>query len=62
SGYFPIRVVQPYLDSGELFLVGGGPEMQRPAYMVYPEMARNQEALQLALGGLRDIASQWEHR
>lgn len=60
SGYFPIRVVKPYLDSGKLFLVGGGPEMQRPAYMVYPEIARNQETLELALGGLRDIASRWE--
>lgn len=60
SGYFPIRVVQPLLDSGQLFMVGGGPEMQRPAYMVYPELARNQETLELALGGLRDIASRWE--
>ena len=60
SGYFPIRVVQPLLDSGELFLVGGAPEMQRPAYMVYPEISRNQETLDLALGGLRDIASRWE--
>jgi hypothetical protein len=41
-------------------MVGGGPEMQRPAYMVYPELARNQETLELALGGLRDIASRWE--
>ena len=62
SGYFPIRVVQPYLDSGKLFLVEGGPEMQRPAYVVYPEFARNQETLDLALSGLREIASQWEHR
>ena len=62
SGYFPLRVVQPYLDSGKLFLVEGGPEMARPAYMVYPEIARNQDTLELALGGLRDIASQWEHR
>jgi DNA-binding transcriptional LysR family regulator len=62
SGYFPLRVVQPYLDNGELFLVEGGPEMLRPAYMVYPEIARNQETLELALGGLRDIANQWEHR
>ena len=36
SGYFPMRVVQPFIDKGELFLVGGAPAMQRPAYMVYP--------------------------
>ena len=59
SGYFPLRVVQPYLDGGELHLVGGAPEMQRPAYMVYPEIARNQETLDVALTGLREIASQW---
>ena len=60
SGYFPLRVVQPYVDTGRLFLVGGAPEMQRPAYVVYPEMGRNQETLELALSGLRDIAGQWE--
>ena len=59
SGYFPVRVVQPYLDDGELHLVGGAPEMQRPAYMVYPEIARDQETLDVALTGLREIASQW---
>ena len=36
--------------------------MQRPAYMVYPEAARFRETLDLALGGLREIASQWEVR
>ena len=59
SGYFPIRVVQPHLDSGELYLVAGAPEMQRPAFMVYPEVTRNQETLDVALTGLREIASQW---
>jgi len=62
SGYFPMRVVQPFIDNGELFLVGGAPTMQRPAYMVYPEVARYQETLELALNGLRDIAQQWEIR
>ncbi len=62
SGYFPIRVVQPCLDQAELFLVDGAPEMQRPAYMVYPEIARHREILDLALHGLRDIAQQWESR
>ena len=62
SGYFPLRVVQPYIERDELFRVGGAPEMQRPAYMVYPEIARNQETLELALTGLRDIAREGEHR
>lgn len=62
SGYFPVRVVQPAIDRGELFPVTGAPTMQRPAYMVYPEVARFRETLDLALDGLREIASQWEGR
>ena len=56
SGYFPVRVVQPYIQQGRLFFVNGAPEMQRPAYMVFPEKARYQHTLDLALDGLRDIA------
>jgi len=62
SGYFPVRVVQPAIDRGELFEVEGAPSMQRPAYMVYPEQARFRETLDLALVGLRHIAGQWEGR
>ena len=60
SGYFPTRVVQPYLDRGELFMVEDAPTMRRPAYVVYPEIARHQETLDLALLGLREIASRWD--
>jgi LysR family transcriptional regulator, flagellar master operon regulator len=60
SGYFPLRVVQAPIDRGELFLVAGAPVMQRPAYMVYPEVARYRKTLDLALTGLREIARQWE--
>ena len=62
SGYFPMRVVETAIDRGDLFVVVGAPTMQRPAYMVYPEAARFRETLDLALGGLREIASQWEVR
>jgi hypothetical protein len=34
--------------------------MKRPAYIVYPELARQQETQELALNGLREIARQWE--
>jgi len=40
--------------------VAGAPTMQRPAYMVYPEVARYRKTLDLALTGLREIARQWE--
>ena len=62
SGYFPMRVVQPAIDRGELFVVENAPSMQRPAYIVYPEVARFRETLDLALDGLRQIAQQWEGR
>ena len=62
SGYFPVRVVQPAIERAELFMVAEAPTMQRPAYMVYPEVARFRETLDLALTGLRDIAQQWEPR
>jgi len=62
SGYFPMRVVQPAIDRGELFVVEGAPRMRRPAYMVYPEQARFRETLDIALSGLREIARQWEVR
>jgi len=57
SGYFPIRVVQPYLHQQKLFRVESAPALQRPAYVVYTENARDQETLDIALTGLRVIAS-----
>ena len=56
SGYFPIRVLQPYLDQNKLFRVEDAPQLQRPAFVVYTENARNPEILNLALSGLREIA------
>lgn len=60
SGYFPLRVVQPYIERQSLFYVENAPEMQRPAYMVYPEISRQQEALDIALTGLRKIVSDYK--
>lgn len=57
SGYFPVRVVQSYIDQAKLFRVEGAPSVQRPAYMVYPATAHNPQALDLALRGLREIVS-----
>lgn len=55
SGYFPHRVVRPYLEAGELHEVRGAPSFVRPAYVVYP--AGDDEVLALALDGLRHTAS-----
>ena len=58
SGYFPIRVVQPYLDQHKLFRVEAAPQLQRPAYVVYTENPRDAKTLSLALAGLREISLQ----
>ena len=57
SGYFPIRVVQPYIEKGQLFQIQNAPSVQRPAYMVYPASPRDPESLDIALRGLREIVS-----
>jgi LysR family transcriptional regulator, flagellar master operon regulator len=36
SGYFPMRIVLPYLRSRRLNLITGAPEFSMPAYVVYP--------------------------
>lgn len=36
SGYFPIRLVRPHLQSRKLTIVPGGPEFSISAYVVYP--------------------------
>jgi DNA-binding transcriptional LysR family regulator len=54
SGYFPIRVVQDHIDSGQLHLVKRAPRFVYPAYVVYPE-DRDEEAYEPILSALRDI-------
>jgi DNA-binding transcriptional LysR family regulator len=39
SGYFPIRVVRPFLADGRLTISGDAPEFTLPAYAVYPANA-----------------------
>lgn len=36
SGYFPMRIVLPYIAAKRLFVVSGAPEFFMPAYVVYP--------------------------
>jgi len=56
TGYFPLRMVKPYLESQKLKLVPDAPVYQRPAYVVYPEDSGN-EAIGVALVELRKITS-----
>ena len=56
SGYFPLRVVRPLLAARRLYRVRQAPEFRRPAYVVYPTDPSDDELLQLALTGLRQVA------
>jgi DNA-binding transcriptional LysR family regulator len=57
-GYFPMRVVRPYLQEGRLSIVPEAAEFRRPAYMTYP-IADEQlgDILRTAVRGLRYVAS-----
>ena len=57
SGYFPLRVVRPYLEDGRLHLLEGAPRGRRPAYVIYPQDPTDPEVVALALEGLRHVAS-----
>jgi DNA-binding transcriptional LysR family regulator len=56
SGYFPIRVLRPYLEAGRVTMVPGTPEFALQAYMVYPAEGGS-DALQTALEGIREVAA-----
>lgn len=52
SGYFPIRIAQPYIKEGKLQIVKRTPRFVYPAFAVYPEQ-RDVEAFSPILEGLR---------
>ncbi len=56
SGYFPLRMVEPLVTSGELHLVHGAATARRATYVVYTTNPKDEEVLTLALDILRDIA------
>ncbi len=58
SGYFPLRVVGPLIEAGQLFRVEDAVEAQRPAYVVYHDNPADPDLLTLALEGLRAVAQE----
>lgn len=56
SGYFPMRLVRPYLATGRLFQVEHAPTFTLPAYMVYPTDG-DPDLLGTALGAMRQVAN-----
>jgi hypothetical protein len=55
SGYFRLKVVQPYLKSGRLRLVAGAEQFPYPAYAVYSASA-DAKIVTPALVGMRHVA------
>lgn len=56
SGYFPLRLVRPYFDSGQLIPSKKAPEFSLPAYMVYAA-EHDPGLLGAALAGVRQLAA-----
>jgi LysR family transcriptional regulator, flagellar master operon regulator len=61
SGYFPVRLVRPYLAGGRLVRLQGAPEFSLPAYMVYASEGRP-DFLDDALQAIRDVATSGKPR
>lgn len=61
AGYFPERLIQPYLDSGVLFRIQEVPMFTLPAYMVYPTDA-DPEPLTTALNSIRKAVLETDDR
>ena len=56
SGHFPMRLVKPYIESGQLFTMADAPAFALPAYMVYPSDG-DPEVLGTALSAMRRVAN-----
>lgn len=55
SCFLPIRMAKPLIDAGRVYRVEKGPEIDHPAYMVFPREAES-DVLRGAVQGLRELA------
>jgi LysR family transcriptional regulator, flagellar master operon regulator len=58
AAYLPLSLAGPLLADHRLEQVEDAPIFQRPVYLVYPIQKRDAELLDLALSGLRKVASE----
>ena len=56
AGYFPVRMVKPYLDLNQAHIVTRAPRFQQRVYLVY-DSDRKDERFKTALQGFRFIAA-----
>jgi len=57
AGYFPMRLVRPLLEQGQICRVMDAPEFRRPAFMAYAASDNQSDALRTAIRGLRYVAA-----
>jgi LysR family transcriptional regulator, flagellar master operon regulator len=57
SGYFPIRMVRPHVEAGDLKIIKRAPRFVYPVYAVFPE-DRDEEAYEPILEGLQRMAAE----
>lgn len=57
SGYFPVRLVQPYLQDGQLHRLSDAPDFPLAAYLVYASDG-DRAVLGPALDGIRRVATE----
>lgn len=57
SGYFPLRIVRPFIENETFYLIKKARKFLYPVYMVFPE-ERDEEAYEPVLQALRDMADE----
>ncbi|UTW58752.1 LysR family transcriptional regulator [Kordiimonas sp. SCSIO 12603] len=55
TGFFPRRIAEPYIESGNLIIVKEVPSFEYPAYLVYPDIL-DHDLMNRLLTGLKSVA------
>ncbi len=58
-GYFRSRVVEPFVQSGELAIAADAPQFSYPAYVVSSQTAVASPSIERALNTLHEVASRY---
>jgi DNA-binding transcriptional LysR family regulator len=56
AGYFPMRIVRPFLDEGRLHHIASAPDFVRPVYIIYLASATDDRRFKTAVQGLHYVA------
>ena len=59
AAYLPLSAVSGHIERGEMRRIDNAPVFQRPIYLAYPSNPVSSDVLDVALSGLRTLASDW---